>query len=69
MTPEDNEAYIRKLGEMQKYIPLMSKWMNKLSKDDRKSDQFLKLKSLYNLLQDNNRRCDFVGAHAKISGA
>ena len=56
MTPEENELYVRKLGELQKYIPLMSKWMNKLSKDGRKSDQFLKLKSLYNLLQDNNRR-------------
>ena len=60
MTPEENEAYLRKLGELQKYIPLMSKWISRLSKDDRKddrkSDQFLKLKSLHNLLQDNNKR-------------
>lgn len=56
MTPEENEAYLRKLGELQKYIPLMSKWISRLSKDERKSDQFLKLKSLHNLLQDNNKR-------------
>ena len=56
MTPEENEAYLRKLSELQKYIPLMSKWINKLSRDDRKSDQILKLKSLYNLLQDDKKR-------------
>ena len=56
MTPEENEAYIRKLGELQKYIPLLSKWINKVSNDDRKGDQYIKLKSLFNLLRDSNRR-------------
>lgn len=56
MTPKENKAYLRKLGELQKYIPLLPKWINKLSKDHRMSDQFHKLKSLFNLLQDNRRR-------------
>ena len=59
MTPEENEAYLRKLGELQRYLPLMSRMLNRLSKtppDERRNDQYLKLRSLHNLLQDTNRR-------------
>ena len=59
MTPEENEAYLRKLGELQKYVPLMSRMMSNLSRtapDEKRNDQYLKLRSLYNLLHDTNRR-------------
>ena len=61
MSPEENEAYIRKLGELQKYIPVMNEWINRLSRDDRKGDQYLKLKSLYNLLHNPNKRWELFG--------
>ena len=57
MTPEENETYVRKLTELQRYIPLLSKWLNKLKRDEKKSDQYQKLKNLNSLLQDSNRRC------------
>lgn len=59
MTPEENEAYFRKFGELQRYIPLLARMLTKLSKqqgDDRRSDQYMKLRNLYNLLQDQSRR-------------
>ena len=59
MTPEENEAYLRKLGELQRYLPLMSRFLNRLSKaplDERRNDQYVKLRNLHNLLQDTNRR-------------
>ena len=59
MTPEENEAYLRKLGELQRYSPLLQRMLTKLSKDSedkKRSDQYMKLRSLYNLMQDTNRR-------------
>lgn len=59
MTPEENEAYLRKLNELQRYTPLLSKWINRLSQsqgDNRRNDQYVKLKSLFNLLNNEQRR-------------
>lgn len=58
MTPEENEAYLRKLNELQRYAPLLNKWIARLSQshDNRRNDQYVKLKSLYNLLNNEQRR-------------
>ena len=59
MTPEDNEAYLRKLNELQRYTPLLSKWITRLSQsqgDNRRGDQIVRLKSLHNLLNNEQRR-------------
>lgn len=59
MTPEENEAYLRKLNELQRYAPLLNKWITRLSQshgDNRRNDQYVKLKSLYNLLSNEQRR-------------
>ena len=61
MTPEENEAYVRKLQELQKYVPLLTRMLDRLKKqqpmeDNKRSDQYVKLRSLYNLLQDQNKR-------------
>ena len=59
MTPEDNEAYLRKLNELQRYTPLLSKWITRLSQsqgENRRGDQIVRLKSLYNLLNNEQRR-------------
>ena len=55
ITPEENEVYMRKLAELQKYIPLLQKWISKLAKED-KNNQLPKLKQLYNLLSSSNKR-------------
>ncbi|XP_064392740.1 mediator of RNA polymerase II transcription subunit 15-like isoform X2 [Halichondria panicea] len=55
ITPEENEVYMRKLAELQKYIPLLQKWISKLTKEDR-NNQLPKLKQLYSLLSSNNKR-------------
>jgi len=59
MTAEENEAYMRKLNELQKYIPIMGDWINRLN--DTKSEQYTKLKSLHNLLQNPNKRSALAG--------
>ena len=58
MTPEENEAYLRKLNELQRYTPLLNKWINRLSQsqDNRRNDQYVKLRSLFNLLSNEQRR-------------
>ena len=60
VTPEENEAYLRIHHDLQKYIPLLSRMMNKIVKkegeDAQKSEQFLKLKSLHSLLHDEKKR-------------
>jgi hypothetical protein len=59
MTPEDNEAYLRKLKELQRYTPLLSKWITRLSQSqdhNRRGDQIVRLKSLFNLLNNEQRR-------------
>ena len=58
MTPEENEAYLRKLNELQRYAPLLNKWIARLSQsqDNRRNDQYVKLKSLFNLLNNEQRR-------------
>ena len=55
ITPEENEVYMRKLAELQKYIPLLQKWISKLTKEDR-NNQLPKLKQLYSLLSSSNKR-------------
>ena len=56
MTPEENEAYLRKLNELQRYLPKLSYWIERLGRDVKRSDHFVKLKSLYNLLSNEQRR-------------
>ena len=59
MTPEDNEVYLRKLNELQRYTPLLGKWITQLSQsqgDNRKNDQIVWLKSLFNLINNDQRR-------------
>ena len=60
MTPEDSEAYLRKRNELhQRYAHLLSKWITRLSQsqgDNRRDDQIVRLKSLYNVLSDEQRR-------------
>lgn len=60
MPPEANEAYIRKLQELQPYVPLVARMIDKLNRqqgdDKTKSEQYLKLNSLYSLLTDKNKR-------------
>ena len=63
MPPEANEAYMRKLQELQVYVPLVARMIDRLNKqqtDDRtKNEQFIKLNSLYSLLTDKNKRFTF----------
>ena len=66
MTPEENEAYVRKLSEYQKYIPLLQKWIQRLGKDEKKGDQYGKVKSLLSLLQNDQRRYVCVCVHASV---
>ena len=59
MTPEENEAYLHKLNELQRYTPLLSKWITRLSQsqgDKGTKDQIVRLKSLFNLINDDQRR-------------
>ena len=60
MTPEANEAYMRKLQELEVYVPLVARMIDRLKRqqgDDRaNSEQFVKLNSLYSLLTDKNKR-------------
>lgn len=59
MTPEENEAYLRKFQELQMYVPLLERMLTRVTKqpnDDRRNDQCTKLKSLHGLLQDNSKR-------------
>ena len=60
MGPEANEAYMRKLQELQVYVPLVARMIERLNRqqgDDRtKNEQYLKLNSLYSLLNDKNKR-------------
>ena len=64
MPPEANEAYMRKLQELQPYVPLVARMIEKLNRqqgDDRtKTEQYLKLNSLYSLLTDRNKRLILV---------
>ena len=60
ITPEENEAYLRTHHELQKYLPLLNRMMNRQLKkegeDAHKSEQYMKLKSLHSLLQDDKKR-------------
>ena len=61
VTPEENEAYLRTHHELQVYLPLLTRMMNRTLKkegeDAHKSEQYMKLKSLHSLLQDDKKRC------------
>ncbi len=60
MDPEENEAYLRLLQDLQKHIPLLSGMLSRLDKqpteDNKRNDQYVKLRSLFNLLQDHSKR-------------
>ena len=60
MGPEANKAYVRKLQELQVYVPLVARMIGRLNRqqvDDRtKNEQYIKLNSLYSLLTDKNKR-------------
>lgn len=59
MTPEENEAYLRKFNDLQGYIPLLERMLSRVIRqttDDRRNEQYQKLKSLHSLLQDNLKR-------------
>ena len=60
MAPEANEAYMRKLQELEMYVPLVARMLERLKRqqgDERtNSEQFQKLNSLYSLLTDKSKR-------------
>lgn len=60
VTPEENEAFLRIHHDLQKYVPLLTRMINRLLKKDgeeaQKSEQLTKMKSLLNLLQDDTKR-------------
>ena len=60
VTPEENEAYLRTHHELQMYVPLLNRMMNRMTKEGeevQRSEQYMKLKSLLSLLQDKKKRC------------
>ena len=62
ITPEANTAVLLKLQELQPYIPLLAKMIDRLnrakgSSDEKsRSEQLSKLNSLYNVLQSKNMK-------------
>lgn len=60
MPPEVNEAYMRKLQELQKYVPLVARMIDKLNRQQgdssTKNEHYMKLNSLYSLLTDQSKR-------------
>ena len=60
ISPEENDAYVRKLQELQPYVPLVAKMIEKFNRqqgdDETKTERSRKLVSLYSLLTDTNKR-------------
>ena len=58
MSPEANEAYMSKLQELEMYVPLVARMIERLKRQpgDKNSEQFQKLKALYSLLTDKSLR-------------
>ena len=56
--PEANAAVLNKLQELQPYVPLLARMMDKIEKghqgDKTKNEQWVKLNSLYNVIQSKN---------------
>ncbi len=56
--PEANAAVLSKLQELQPYVPLLARMMDKIEKgyqgDKTKNEQWVKLNSLYNVIQSKN---------------
>ena len=56
----DVEAYMRKIQELQIYVPLLARMLDKINRggqtdDKTKNDQSAKLKSLYNVLTSKSK--------------
>ena len=59
--PEANPAVINKLEELQPYLPLVAKMIDKLEKtlndgEKTNNDQYVKLNSLLNVIQSKNTK-------------
>ena len=56
--PEANAAVLTKLQELQPYVPLLARMMDRIEKglhgDKTKNEQWVKLNSLYNVIQSKN---------------
>jgi hypothetical protein len=63
MTPETNTAVLLKLQELQPYIPLLARMIDKLNRagatggdDKARTDQLTKLNSLYSVIHNKNMK-------------
>ena len=59
--PEANAAVLNKLQELQPYVPLLARMIDRLEKtlndgDKTKNDQYVKLNSLLNVIQSKNTK-------------
>ena len=64
VTLEENEAYLRTHHNLQMYVPLLNRMVNRMTKKEgeeaQRSEQYMKLKSLHSLLQDSKKRYVYV---------
>ena len=60
ISPEENYAYMRLIQDLQPYVPLLARLIEKLSHqqgdDEKKTEQYLKLNRIYSILTDRNER-------------